>query len=108
MNTDKLKEAFSDAEYVKEIAQMSAEDAADSLNERGCNVTADNLMELRDFIMEHKEELEKGELSDESLALVSGGVSEDTEAGQIVNAFLEAAILADAMCIGFIAIMIPW
>lgn len=71
-------------------------------------MTADDLMELRDFLVEHKEELEKGELSDESLALVAGGLSEDTEAGQIVNAFLGGAILADAMCISFIVIMIPW
>lgn len=73
MDKQKLQEIFADEEYVKSIAQMSAEDAAKSLNEKGVEVTADDLMKAHDFIVSHKEELQNGEFSEEALAGISGG-----------------------------------
>ena len=76
MDKAKLQEVFSDKSYVESIAKMSAEDAAKSLNEKGVEVTADDLMKVRDFMMAHKGELENGELSEEMLSEVAGGMSE--------------------------------
>ena len=73
----KLQEVFADKEYVESIAKMSAEDAAKSLNEKGVEVTAEDLMKVRDFIVAHKEELQNGELSEEMLAQVAGGMDGD-------------------------------
>ena len=53
MDKQKLQEVFSDKAYVESIVKMSAEDAAKSLCEKGVEVTADDLMQVRDFIMEH-------------------------------------------------------
>ena len=75
LNEAKVKEVFSDKAYVESIARMSAEDAAKSLCEKGVEVTADDLMKVRDFVMAHKNELQSGELSEEALAEVAGGVS---------------------------------
>ncbi|WP_455500622.1 hypothetical protein [Gemmiger sp.] len=71
----KLQEVFSDKEYVESIVKMSAEDAAKSLNEKGVEVTADDLMKLHDFVQAHKEELQNGELPEEALAGVAGGLA---------------------------------
>lgn len=73
MDKAKLQEVFSDKAYVESIVKMSAEDAAKSLCEKGVEVTADDLMKVRDFIMAHKEELQNGELSEDALASVAGG-----------------------------------
>ena len=75
MDKQKLQEVFSDKAYVESIAKMSAEDAAKSLCEKGVEVTADDLMKVHDFIMAHKEQLQNGELDEESLATISGGAS---------------------------------
>jgi hypothetical protein len=81
MDAEKLKEAFSDTEYIEGLFKMSAEEAAESLNERGCGVTAEDLTAFRDFVINHKDEIESGELSDETLALVSGGARGKEEYG---------------------------
>ncbi|WP_455500621.1 hypothetical protein [Gemmiger sp.] len=73
MDQAKLQEVFSDKAYVESIAKLSAEDAAKSLREKGVDVTADDLMQVRDFLMKHKEEAQNGELSEDSLAEVAGG-----------------------------------
>ncbi len=73
MDKAKIQKVFSDKEYVESILKLSAEDAAKSLNEKGVDVTADDLMKVRDFILAHKEELQNGELSEEALAGVAGG-----------------------------------
>ena len=77
MDKQKLQEVFSDKAYVESIMKMSAEDAAKSLCEKGVEVTAQQLIEFRDFVVAHKEELQNGELSEESLAAVAGGLSDD-------------------------------
>ena len=79
MDKQKLQEVFSDKAYVESIVKMSAEDAAKSLREKGVEVTAEQLMEVRDFAMAHKAELQNGELSEETLAGIAGGMSEGTK-----------------------------
>lgn len=88
MDKQKLQEIFSDKAYVESIAKMSAEDAAKSLCEKGVDVTADDLMKVRDYIMAHKEQLQNGELDEESLASVAGGMPEAVAAIVDVSLFL--------------------
>ena len=89
MDKTKLQEVFSDKAYVESIAKLSAEDAARSLCEKGVEVTADDLVKVRDFVMAHKDELQNGELSEEALANVAGGMTDATLAcvsvGVVVN-----------------------
>ena len=73
MNEAKLREVFSDKAYVESIVKLSAEEAAKSLQEKGVEVTAQDLMKVRDFLTAHKEELQNGELSEDALAGVAGG-----------------------------------
>ena len=80
MDKQKLQEVFSDKAYVESIVKMSAEDAAKSLCEKGVEVTADDLMKVRDFAVAHKEQLQNGELDENALAGVAGGMTQD-EAG---------------------------
>ena len=94
MDKQKLQEVFSDKAYVESIAKMSAEDAAKSLCEKGVEVTAEDLMKVHDFILEHKEQLQNGELSEESLARIAGGMSpEDATTVTICSFFGGSAIL---------------
>lgn len=76
----KLQEAFSDKEYVASIAKLSAEDAAKSLCQKGVEVTAGDLMKVHDFIITHKEKMQNGELDEDALAEIAGGMTQD-EAG---------------------------
>ena len=103
MDKQKLQEVFSDKAYVESIVKMSAEDAAKSLCEKGVEVTADELMKVRDFIIEHKEQLQNGELDEQSLATVAGGMSDlaliwvaglGTGAGIVASICLYAAAAA--------------
>ena len=73
MDQAKLKEVFSDKAYVESIAKLSAEDAAKSLQEKGVEVSAEDLIKVRDFLTAHREELANGELSEETLTSVAGG-----------------------------------
>lgn len=94
MDKVKLQEVFSDKAYVESIAKLSAEDAAKSLQEKGVDVTAEDLIKVRDFIEAHKEELQSGELSEETLAQVAGGGT-------------TAELIEIALFFGFLAIL-PW
>ena len=103
MDQAKLKEVFSDKAYVESIAKLSAEDAARSLCEKGVEVTADDLMKVRDFIVAHKEELQNGELSEEALAGVAGGMSENA------SSVLVGLGIGVGMFFSFVgAMLIPW
>ena len=73
MNQEKIQQIFSEKEYVESIAKLSAEDAAKSLNEVGLDITAGDLVELRDFLVAYHSELQNGELPEEALTKVSGG-----------------------------------
>ena len=96
MDKQKLQEVFSDKAYVESIVKMSAEDAAKSLREKGVEVTAEDLMKVHDFILEHKEQLQNGELTEESLAGVAGGMSEDIFATMGLFAVCGIAVIAAA------------
>lgn len=101
MDKQKLQEVFSDKAYVESIAKMSVEDAAKSLCEKGIEVTADDLMKVRDFVVAHKEELQNGELPEEALASVAGGMSDKASAitGVVIGGGLSAAsIIAVITC----------
>lgn len=88
MDKEKLQEVFSDKAYVESIAKLSAEDAAKSLSEKGIEVTAEDLMKLRDFMVVHKDELENGELSEEALAEAAGGLNAMIVTGSALFTFL--------------------
>ncbi len=103
MDSEKLQEVFSDKEYVKSIVQMSAEDAAKSLNEKGVEVTANDLMKVRDFLVAHQNELQNGELSEESLAEVAGGIS----TGALIGIFMGVLVVASSVGVG-VAIVLGW
>ena len=77
MDKQKLQEVFSDKAYVESIAKMSAEDAAKSLCDKGVEVTADDLMKVHDLILEHKEQLQNGELTEDMLANIAGGGADE-------------------------------
>ena len=98
MDKQKLQEIFSDKAYVESIVKMSAEDAAKSLCEKGVEVTADDLMKVHEFVLAHKEELQNGELSEDALASVAGGMSDTLRGllgtGSVMLAF--AAIILSA------------
>ena len=96
MDKQKLQEVFSDKAYVESIVKMSAEDAAKSLCEKGVEVTADDLMKVRDFLMAHKEELQNGELPEDALASVAGG-----------SAFGDAAVMG-IFVLGFVTLGLMW
>ena len=106
MDKQKLQEVFSDKAYVESIVKMSAEDAAKSLCEKGVEVTAQQLIELRDFILAHKEELQNGELNEESLAAVAGGMS-DLALIWVAGLGTGAGILA-SMCLYAAASVLLW
>ena len=105
----KLQEVFSDKEYVESIVKMSAEDAAKSLNQKGVEVTADDLMQVRDFIVAHQEELKNGELSEETLAEISGGISGAAVSAIIIGATVGVIALCGGLTyLAFLAVTIPW
>ena len=99
----KLQEVFSDKEYVASIAKLSAEDAAKSLCAKGVEVTADDLMKVRDFIIAHQEELQNGELPEEALAEVAGGMG---LAGRIIIGVGVSALVGVGLA--FIAAFTAW
>ena len=76
MDQEKMQKVLSDKAYVESIVKLSPEDAAKSLQDKGVEVTAEDLVKVRDFIMSHKEELQNGELSEDALASVAGGVGD--------------------------------
>ena len=102
MDKQKLQEVFSDKAYVESIVKMSAEDAAKSLCEKGVEVTADDLMKVHDLILEHKEQLQNGELSEESLAGVAGGVDAGDVAASGFFIFGIAAVVGGVAALAFL------
>ena len=77
MDNAEMKALFADKAYVESIARMSAEDAAKSLQAKGVEVTADELIRVRDYVEANREKLENGELDDKALAEVAGGAQAD-------------------------------
>ena len=87
MNTEKLKEVFSEEAFVKALFEMeAAEEMQAALNSKGVEMSEEEVTGLRDFFQNVKsgeisrEQLEgwsklaeNGELSEETLEQVAGG-----------------------------------
>ena len=102
MYKQELQEIFSDKAYVESIAKLSAEDAAKSLREKGVEVTADDLMKVHDFILEHKEQLQNGELDEAALAGVAGGMDAGDVAASGFFIFGVAVVVGGIAALAFL------
>ena len=92
MNVDKLKEVFSDEAFVKSLFELeSAGEVQAALKEKGIEFSEEEIISIRDFLLKveesdiTKEQLEKwtvqledGELSEEELENVAGGIVLET------------------------------
>ena len=78
MNKERIKEVFSDIEFVKELfSQETPEEVKALLAEKGMEVSVEDIVKVRDLLIKKVELAEKGEceeLDEEELGEVSGGV----------------------------------
>ena len=81
MNKEKLQEVFSDKEFVKSLFEMkTAAEAQAALKEKGVELTEEEILGIRELVAKvssgeiSAEQLEKGELPEELLEKVSGGL----------------------------------
>lgn len=88
MENYKMKESFADEAFVKSLMELeSAAEVQEALKEKGIELTEDDIMALRDIILKVEEgelsreqleswaaQAEDGELPEEMLELVSGGL----------------------------------
>ena len=94
MNMDKLKEVFADEAFVEGLLQLeSAAEVQEALKEKDIEMTEDDIISLRDIMVKvesgevSEEQLEswaaqseEGEIPEEMLELVSGGIVISTAA----------------------------
>ena len=77
MNEERIKEVFSDEEFVKELlSRETPEEAKALLEEKDIDFSVEDLIKLREILvakMEAAENGEEAELGDEDLEDVSGG-----------------------------------
>ena len=92
MNMEKIKEVFSDEAFVKNLFELeSAGEVQAALKEKGIEFSEEEIISIRDFLLKveesdiTKEQLEKwtvqledGELSEEELENVAGGIALET------------------------------
>ena len=92
MNMEKIKEVFSDEAFVKNLFELeSAGEVQAALKEKGIEFSEEEIISIRDFLLKvekgdiTKEQLEKwtvqledGELSEEELENVAGGIVLET------------------------------
>ena len=78
MNEERIKEVFSDEEFVKELfSKETPEEAKALLEEKDIDFSVEDLIKLREIIiakMEQQASSEEGELGEEDLEEVSGGM----------------------------------
>jgi len=78
MNEERIKEVFSDEEFVKELfSKETPEEAKALLEEKDIDFSVEDLIKLRKIIiakMEQQTNSEEGELGEDELKNVSGGV----------------------------------
>ena len=78
MNEERIKEVFSDEEFVKELfSRETPAEAKARLEEKDIVFSVEDLIKLREILvakMEAAENCEEAELGDEDLEEVSGGV----------------------------------
>ena len=77
MNEERIKEVFSDEEFVKELfSKETPEEAKALLEEKDIDFSVEDLIKLREIIiakMEQQASSEEGELDEDELKDVSGG-----------------------------------
>ena len=76
MNEDRVKEVFSDEEFVKELfSKETPEEAQAMLAEKDIEVSVEELVKLRDLLIKKAQQAEGSEeLNDDELEDVSGGI----------------------------------
>ena len=98
MNEERIKEVFSDEEFVKELfSRETPEEAKALLEEKDIDFSVEDLIKLREILvakMEAAENSEEAELGDEDLEEVSGGV---------LPLFAVAAAIAPLVILGVVA-----
>ena len=79
MNEERIKEVFSDEEFVKELfSKETPEEAQALLAEKEIDMSIDELVKLKDLVAAKLQAAENGEsteLTEEDLADVAGGVA---------------------------------
>ncbi len=79
MNEERIKEVFSDEEFVKELfSKETPEEAQALLAEKEIDMSIDELVKLKDIVAAKLQAAENGEsteLTEEDLADVAGGVA---------------------------------
>ena len=82
MNTEKLKEVFSDEAFVKGLFELeSAAQVQAALKEKGVEMSEDEILAVRELLIKVEkgevsaEQLESGELPEELLEQVAGGAT---------------------------------
>lgn len=98
MNEERIKEVFSDEEFVKELfSKETPEEAKALLEEKDVEFTVEEVIKLKEIIVAKLEAAENGEeaeLGDEDLEEVSGGV---------LPLFAVAAAIAPLIILGTVA-----
>ena len=76
MNEDRVKEVFSDEEFVKELfSKETPEEAQAMLAEKDIEVSVEELVKLRDLLIKKAQQAEGSEeLNDDELEDVAGGM----------------------------------
>ena len=78
MNEERIKEVFSDEEFVKELFSKETPEEAQALFvEKDIDVTIEEIVKLGEFVANKLQQIENGEsaeLTEDELADVSGGV----------------------------------
>ena len=99
MNTEKIKEVFSDEAFVKSLFELESAAAVQAaLKEKGVEMTEEEILGIRDLLAKMEngeitaEQLESGELSEELLAQVAGGVD---PFGITICVLAAASLIAD-------------
>ena len=79
MNEERIKEVFSDEEFVKELfSKETPEEAQALLAEKEIDLSIDELVKIKDLVVAKLQAAENGEsteLTEEDLADVAGGVA---------------------------------
>ena len=78
MNEERIKEVFSDEEFVRELfSKETPEEAQALLVEKDIDVTIEEIVKLGEFVAKKLQQIENGEsaeLTEEELTDISGGV----------------------------------
>ena len=96
MNEERIKEVFSDEEFVKEFFSMETpEEAQDMLAEKDIDVSIEELIAIKNIVDEKLKSAENGEddeICDDDLENVAGGVLLTGTAFVLISVAVPAAI----------------